>query len=407
MLAVQYAVSSLITILMIPHIVKFIGLNNYGMIAIGLSLANYAAIIVQYAFHLTGPKQLAYPPSGKSAKDVFLEITGAKLILLGAVFIVFLASIPFIKYFGSWDSKIWFFLLLPVGTALNSTWYFQFIGRFFVSSSIAIIAAVMTLVIGFGMVTANNISSITAATFSLVIGAFLTGIGTFLSACWFLRHSQGGIIWRASVCVLRDGVSIFFSQFTSALYALSGPLIIGFFVNAQAAGAYSTGEWFSNAVIGICLLIHTSAYRKLTILYHDQRRAYWKLMRFVFGVYFACVLPILVIVILAGDMRERFLFGATATGLSTLIWWGMAWVSLGIFGTAITGYLTTSGRQNMVLPLTAKVLIVSLVLGVPGVIYFGSWAWLASLALSQSLVVFVGYIALKNDYKQTGLRHGR
>jgi hypothetical protein len=54
----------------------------------------------------------------------------------------------------------------------------------------------------------------------------------------------------------------------------------------------------------------------------------------------------------------------------------------------ITGYFVVSGQQQKVYPLTIKILVISLGLGIPGVVYFGAWAWFCSLAIAQSLVLF-------------------
>lgn len=404
-LAAQYAVGGLIPLLMIPHIIRSIGLDQYGQIAIWLSVASYGAIVVQYAFQLTGPKQLAHLRPGESHKDIFLQIFGAKLILLFLVLIVFAAIVVTSEFSGARDSNAWFLLLLLLGAAFNSSWYLQSAERFLDAAFISVFAAMVSLAIGFGLVSEKSGMSVAAATISLVIGTFITGIGTLLSTLWHLRHQRGQHSFSASLNALRDNGTVFISQFTSAMYSASGPLVIGILVSKQAAGAYSAVERVANAIAAVCLLTHTAAYPRLALLYREQRQTYWKLMRFVFALYFACVLSILAVLILLGDMRERFLFGTTESGHAALIWWGMIWVLLAIFGAAITGYLTVSGRQHMVFPLTLKVLAISLVLGVPGVIYFGAWTWLASLATAQFLVLFEGFKALKNEFKQVKGHH--
>jgi hypothetical protein len=71
---------------------------------------------------------------------------------------------------------------------------------------------------------------------------------------------------------------------------------------------------------------------------------------------------------------------------------------LGIFGTALTGYLTVSGHSREVWPLTLKILVLSVAMGVPGVFLFGSVGWLAALVLSQFLVLHTGLKHWRREY---------
>ena len=71
---------------------------------------------------------------------------------------------------------------------------------------------------------------------------------------------------------------------------------------------------------------------------------------------------------------------------------------LGVFGTALTGYLTVSGRSSEVWPLTLKVLISSVVIGVPGVFMFGGVGWLAALVISQFFVLHAGFKHWRREY---------
>jgi hypothetical protein len=74
---------------------------------------------------------------------------------------------------------------------------------------------------------------------------------------------------------------------------------------------------------------------------------------------------------------------------------------LGVFGTVFTGYLTVSGNSGAVLPLTLRILLVALCLGIPGVIALGAWAWMAALAVSQVLVLVSGWSAWNTEVRRS------
>lgn len=395
LLLAQYAVTGLIPLLLIPHIVRNIGLQAYGEIAIGLAWANYGAIVVQYAFQLTGPRAIAQLKPGELAKNVFLEIAGAKLLLLGAGSGLVIAAAPLLLHDNTQWIRVLVFFLIPVGAAFQSGWFLQATNRYLDASGISIMSAGVSLAVGFGLVSANATHGTITAALALTIGPLLAGLGTFMAAWRLLRHEVGKLNWSTSINALREGWTLFSSQFTSALYTASGPIVVGALVNLGAAGAYSAVERFVNAIIGLLVLTHTAAYPKLASLYFKQRRDYWRLIGFVIGVYLACASIIIGILMFTGNALVRFLFGGVAEGGGALIGWGMAWMLFGIFGVAVTGFLTVSGNQHRVLPLTFWVMVVSLALGIPGVILFGAWAWMAALVVSQAIVLGVGWRAWK------------
>ena len=393
LLIIQYAVSGLIPLLLIPHIIKTIGLASYGDIAIGLSWANYASVIVQYAFHLTGPKYLAQISTEESRKAVFWNVFAAKLLLFLLVCITGAVLVLLLHTAELSISTFLLYSMLPLGSVFHAGWYLQAVGRFMTVSAVSVFAAVVSLVLGFGFVVTSG-DGLVAIT-SLTIGLILSGVGTFIASTCMIRRFSVEFPWKESLRYLHDGWLLFFSQIISSLYMLSGPIIIGQILGSQAAGAYSVVERIVISVSSACLLTHTAAYPRLARLYHSDRSSYRRLMTAVLCIYLVGALFFCAVVSLAGESFARFIFGGEAHGYGMLVWWGMVLILLGIFGPMVTGYLVVSGHQDKVYPLTIKILIVSIVLGIPGIFYFGAWAWFCSLAIAQTLVLWAGYQALR------------
>jgi hypothetical protein len=94
----------------------------------------------------------------------------------------------------------------------------------------------------------------------------------------------------------------------------------------------------------------------------------------------------------------QFLYSGKSGDYYELLFFGLAWLVLGIFGPALTGFLTVSGRSREVWPLTLKILVLSVSMGVPGVMLFGSAGWLAALVLSTFVVLHSGYKIWRREY---------
>jgi O-antigen/teichoic acid export membrane protein len=202
---------------------------------------------------------------------------------------------------------------------------------------------------------------------------------------------------------LRDGWPLFLSQFTSVLYTVSGPLVIRYCSGSDAAGAYSTVERLANALLGACLLTHTAAYPRLARQYQSDRAGYLSLMRFVVLVYVGCTAMIAAATLFARPIIVPYLFGTRQPdGVDALLVCALAWLMVGIAGTALTGYMSISGRQHLVLALNLRVLLIALCLGIPGSFFLGAWAWMGALVLSQAPLLWAAAKAWRAE--QAGLQ---
>jgi O-antigen/teichoic acid export membrane protein len=386
LLIVQFAAGGLIPLVLIPHFIRTMGLSAYGEIAIGLSFANYASIVVQYAFNLTGPKYLAELHDNQSRKTVFLNVTFSKFILFLAVFLPSLFLVLFVLPEQVETSVFLVYCFLPVGAVFHSGWYLQSINRFAVVTVVSIFSTIIPLIVGFYFVVAPGDDFV--ALCSLTIGSILSGLGTFMASSYMLKLEPYKIDRQASFEYLRDGRTIFFSQFVASMYTLSGPVVIGQFINSSAAGAYSAVERIIGSVSSVCQLTHTAAYPRLARLYPSDRFSYRRLLKVVVFVYLLGANFFFFVVLATGESFGQFVLGEGAEVYGNLITWGVLLVFMGILGPVITGYYVVSGQQKKVYPLTVKILFISMGLGIPGVIYFGAWAWFCSLAIAQGLVLF-------------------
>lgn len=393
-LIIQSAVSGLIPLLLIPHIVHVIGLGSYGELAVALAWASYGVVVVQYAFQSTGPKRLGQLEPSETPHDIFVEITRAKFILLFGVLASVALAVLVMSSSGTKMPQIILLTLLPIGAAFNSGWFLQAAGRFLWICLTSIIASCTALFIGYALVRENGSFGVIGASLALSAGPMLVGVATFLITNILLKDKPKKKQIKSFIHPLREGWPLFVSQLTSALYTVSGPIVIGYLVSNEAAGAYSIVERIINPLIGVCMLTHVAAYPRLASLYVNQRAAYWILLRFVVTAYLMCSLVVIFSAVLAKPWLLSYLFGGKIPpGINALLGWGLVWFSLGIFGTAFTGYLVVSGKQNQVWPLTIKVLSIAVIIGLPGTYVFGAWAWLGALVLSQTIVLYAAYKA--------------
>ena len=385
--------------LLVPHIVSVIGLAEYGHLAVIMAWGGYGAVVVQYAFQITGPKRLAELAVGESTAIVFVDIAFAKFLLLALVISVMavfaIVSIPF----ESTSSIAWMLLFaMPMAAGLNSVWFLQSQGRFLSVCILAIAGSLLTLFIGFGFINSGNDRAVDFAVIVSVFGAMFIGLGTMLLAiASFKKMAYDWDIARA-ITALKEGWHLFISQFVAMLYSASGPIVINYLLDARAAGAYGVTERVINALMAAAMLTHTAAYPRLASSYINNRTAYWRILKFILMSYLSVTLIVAMLVLVLREPVMRFLYSDVSSDHYGLLCFGLAWLVLGVFGTALTGYLTVSDHRHEVWPLTLKILVLSVSMGVPGVVIFGSAGWLAAIVLAQFLVLHTGFKYWRREY---------
>lgn len=406
LLAVQYAAASLVPLMLVPHFMRTLGPERFGVIAIIAALMGYASVIVQYAFAMTGPADLAQREGGRTGREVFLDVLLARLLLLLPVLVTGAGALAVVD--ASHRTLLAIMLALPVAAALNTGWYLQASGRLPALVCLAVVGVVVSLALGFGQVDAGRPDPQWAAA-ALAAGPLAFGVSSLAWALVTLPAERGAPSVERALRALQRGRHVFISQFAAALYALAGPLVVGAVSGVRAAGLYGAIERVATAVQAALALTHTAAYPELTRLHADATgaRRYARLFTYVIVVYCAAVAGLGLALLVLAEPAQRFLFGVATAETARLLWLAYAWVALGIAGPLVTGYWTASGQQRRILPLTWRVLLVSLPAGVLGASWLGGAGWLLALLAGQCLVLWHTAAAYREILRRAATRGDR
>lgn len=391
-LGLQYAANALVPLLLIPHLVRTLGLERYGTLALLTAAMGFATIVVQYAFQLTGPADHAALRGRVGVRQLFLDILIARLLLLGGVLALALAAAAGVRAWLGPQARVWIEALLllgvPAGAALNAGWYLQAVGHFGALAAISVASVVLALAVGFYGVSAADPWASAWAAAALALGPLLLGVGSVVWALARLPAEPARVGVAGAVRRLAQGRAIFLSQFVAALYSLAGPLVVGALSGVRAAGLYSAVERPAAAVQAALALTHVAAYPRASAMYAGGDLAgYRRLLLQVLAVYGVLVAGLGVALLLLGEHAVRFLFGAASQEGAILLWLAYAWIALGIFGPMVTGYFTVRGTPGAVLRLTLAVLLVSLPAGAVGAFFLGGSGWLLAAIAGQCVVV--------------------
>ncbi|WP_312669895.1 oligosaccharide flippase family protein [Pseudescherichia sp.] len=371
-LIIQYFFGGVTVLYVSPLIIKKIGLYDYGKIALVLSAVSYISLIVQYSFNMIGPKLIA---ENEDRNSVFNKIFTAKIVLF--LFSAFIFMAYFYGYSKKYSFEYLLFILMPLSWVLNSVWYLQSNGRFIASSICSIAGSLFTLLIAYLFI--KNSSSLFLPILCLILSAIINGLLTFLMA----RKYIVSFCLMNPLPVLKNGLSLFFSQIISALYTMSGVFVITHFEGLASGGIYSATEKFMNLFISLGVLTHVAAYPKLARLFRENIQKYYKVIYFVIVLYTVFMVAITSLVLIFNYEIQLYIFGKYNLEIRYMLYSACLLMFFSIYGPVITGYLTLNGAGKVIIIINSATAILSLILGIIMLNYIGAEGWLIGLALAQ------------------------
>jgi O-antigen/teichoic acid export membrane protein len=407
-LILQYAVNGLVPILLVPHVVRVIGLHDFGLLSIALVFSNYGAIVVNYGFVLSAPPKIVQARDAVAQASVTRAVLWARITLTGVVVLALAIAVAGVVLYGHELSagEVVMLFSLPLAACLNMTWYLQALERFGILAACSIVAVVAAIAVGFLLVNPGAPEITLVAALALAIGPLLTGILSGAAGLRLLARVPTSVTRESVTRELRDGWPFFLAQAVAALYGASGVLIVGLIANTAEAGAYAAAERVANAVGGACLLVHTAAYPHLAALFHRDRPQYLRHVGLVLAIYWASAALVCLGAFLFWTKLQEYIFGSSSSEHGWLLAATLSLIVVMIFGMIYTGYLNVAGRSREVLPLTLKLLVLSLVIGVPGVWRWGAAGWLLAICCSHSVIGIVAWRAwrLERRFEPTSSR---
>lgn len=404
LLLLQYASAALVPLVLTPHILKSIGLERFGQFSVLLAISAYVTATVQYAFPLQGPVELERSPNEPAR--VFVDILSAKALIFAILGLGCAAYVGLSEALRpDWGAYLMLLILPPLAAAANCTWFLQAKSDFLVPSLIGIAGTVAAVLVGMRWVGAD--SSLVWPALAITLGTLVSGVGTFVytlvSRAEISSFCLRGASWLGACGSLKRGGPLFISQFISLLYTGAGTLVVAKLHGLPEAGVYGAMERIMNAVLGGMLLIHVASYPTLIQLFAEDRRKYLRLIQIVVFGYLVSVAVLLGSAMTMSEQILHFIYGDHAAPKLLLLLAGV-WIASGIFGPALTGYLTVAGATRRVVRVNVLVVIVSLCCGIPAAYWFGGVGWMGAILIGQCVVLWEGVKCFRHEHRELGMR---
>ena len=331
----------LLPMLVLPYLIRVLGVGNYGVIAVAQAFAQYFTIFTDYGFNLSATKRIAVANSddGGTVRQTFWGVLLIKSTLLVAGFLLLLGITLAIPAMAAMRTAYLVAYLAVLGNVLFPVWYFQGIEKMKSISIITGVSRIVTVGSVFFLVRGPND---TLRALALQSSApLLAGVVGFAVAA---RSNWNGAALPAAAdlrLLLREGWHLFVSTAAVTLYTNTNVFLVGMLGGVAQAGYFSAAEKVIRAAQGLLIPLTQVLFPHVNTLVKESRQ---RAVRFVRKSLLSIALPTFagsLVILLCSPLLSRLAFGfVNATTNSTL-----RWISFIPFLVAISNIL---GIQTMV-----------------------------------------------------------
>jgi polysaccharide transporter, PST family len=240
----------IIPIILLPYLVRTLGIESFGLLAFITATINILRGIVSYGFDFSGTKQISIErDNNKKISEIFNSIIFAKLFISILSFFVLCIMYLFIDKVQENFIIFVFGFLIIFGEVIFPTWFFQGIEKMKIITYLTIIYKSIFMLFVILIVKTSE---------DLYLVLLLDSIGSIsigIYSLYFVKKHYEIIIFTPSLSQiyfqLENGWHIFLSRITVILYSSINTFLLGILATNEVVGFYSIAEKIYMAIRGL------------------------------------------------------------------------------------------------------------------------------------------------------------
>ncbi|WP_368743396.1 oligosaccharide flippase family protein [Enterobacter asburiae] len=259
----------LFPLLTLPYLMRVLGAENFGVVAMVQAWIQYFIIFVDYGFNFSATLLISVNKNKQSKiNSIYTAVTAAKLLLLLVVSCIFSLYVM-INGSDIYSHLILLGMISVIGTVIFPVWLFQGIEKMQGIAICTTIAKCISLLLIFLLVKTSD--DMNMAVISQSSGMFVSGI----LACIFIKKQKLAKLTKVSMqeiyLVLSKGFDLFVSNITISFYTTLNILIIGYFGGPALAGYFSAADKIRTAAQGLMSPVQQAMFPRVSSLINDGK----------------------------------------------------------------------------------------------------------------------------------------
>jgi len=231
----------LIPLIILPYLVRVIGIEKYGLIAFAQAIMQYFIIFTDYGFNLSATREISANRNDRDrVSEIFWSVCITKFFLLLVSFGILTILISSTSKFGS-NSLLYLYAFgVVIGNLLFPVWLFQGMEKMKHSTVLQLVGKIFYLITLFIFV--KDSSDYLNAPLLYSLGMILPGLIALIII--FTKFKIRVAIPSVSVIkkYFKDSTQFFLSQVSVSLYTTINTVALGLFTTNEIVGFYAAAE---------------------------------------------------------------------------------------------------------------------------------------------------------------------
>lgn len=240
-LSVIQGTNFLLPILVMPHVIKKIGIEGFGVISIAQVIMVFFSAVSDYGFNLTATRDISLNKENyiKISKIFFLVLISKMLI----TFFLFFVLLIFVLFIPMFQQHLILYLLgftYVIGQSFLVSWFFQGVEKMYFITIITLLARLIFVLLVFLYIRQkeDNVFFL----FYLGLGNIIAGLLSIYLAIRLFRLQFVPPTFKSILYELKGGWQITLSNLSINTTLYSNIFILGIFTNVLVVGYYSIAE---------------------------------------------------------------------------------------------------------------------------------------------------------------------
>lgn len=282
-------INSSLQLLVIPYVIKTIGADGFGVVAVAQVVMFYLSTFTEYGFSQTATRNVAIARDDhEKIAEIFYRVFFSKLILCCIAFILLLVLVYTIPIFATHRSLYLIGFVFVIGQSLLINWFFQGMEKMWFIALTTLVARVLFVLLVFLFMKTNNDGflflfflgggNIIAAALSIVIACSVFKLK-------FIKPRRADILKE-----LKEGWHFTLTNLSMNTCQYANVFILRFFTNDLLVGYYSIAERIFFAVKQVLVIFSQSVYPAVCLMVKKGENLWNSFVKRIYTPFFLCVL---------------------------------------------------------------------------------------------------------------------
>lgn len=233
--------NALLPLFLFPYFLSVIGVESFASVVTMEAVAFIVLTFALYSFDISGLKQIIELKGAgrRENAEAYYSILYARIIILIFVSIILLGVVYFFFPYLFWLACIW--LLFPLGSVLQSSYYYQALGKNQPLAVFVVVPRLLSCVLGVILVDGES-DKIFVSGF-IAVSYLISGFFSFLYIASSLGLYSPRKLFKRSIELLLKGRALFIANLSVLLYRGSNTLLLSALsVGPLAVSVYAIAE---------------------------------------------------------------------------------------------------------------------------------------------------------------------